>query len=229
MMNPTRVFVSQSFVEWLKWFLCIPGVESLIDEWSKSLTTNENEIIDYCHSKAWANFQSDSQNNLRKQYPHLDLAFTLFVDWFNPLGNKCSGKQVSLGVLALTCLNLPPSMRYKPQYTYLAGIIPAPNQPSMVTMNNVLKPLVNELIELNKTIRIQTYQEPEGQNVRVKLQALLGDVVATHKVAGFTSHSGHKFCSWCEVIKADIAKMEIRKPQNKNSTKALAMRWHDEK
>ncbi|MBW0555342.1 hypothetical protein O181_095057 [Austropuccinia psidii MF-1] len=119
-------------------------------------------------------------------------------------------------------------MQYKPQYTYLAGIIPAPNQPSMVTMNNVLKPLVNELIELNKTIRIQTYQEPEGQNVRVKLQALLSDIIATHKVAGFTSHSRRKFCSWCEVIKADIAKMEIRKPQDKNSTKALAMRWHDE-
>ncbi|MBW0520715.1 hypothetical protein O181_060430 [Austropuccinia psidii MF-1] len=98
----------------------------------------------------------------------------------------------------------------------------------MVTMNNVLKPLVNELIELNKTIRIQTYQEPEGQNVRVKLQALLGDVVATHKVAGFTSHSRCKFCSWCEVVKADIAKMEIRNPQDENSTKELSMRWHDE-
>ncbi|MBW0477427.1 hypothetical protein O181_017142 [Austropuccinia psidii MF-1] len=119
-------------------------------------------------------------------------------------------------------------MQYKPQYTYLAGIIPAPNQPSMVTMNNFLKPLVKKIIELNKTIRIQTYQEPEGENVRVKLKALLVDIIATHKVAGFTSHSGHKFCSWCEVIKADIAKMEIRKPQNENSTKALAMRWNDE-
>jgi hypothetical protein len=60
------------------------------------------------------------------------------------------------------CFNLPPSMRYKPQYTYLAGIVPAPNQPDMVTISNVLSPIVNEVISMLNGKNIITHLYPKG-------------------------------------------------------------------
>ncbi len=39
--------------------------------------------------------------------------FSLGFDFFNPLTNKQAGKKISVGVISVICLNLPPSERYK--------------------------------------------------------------------------------------------------------------------
>ncbi|MBW0594257.1 hypothetical protein O181_133972, partial [Austropuccinia psidii MF-1] len=120
-------------------------------------------------------------------------------------------------------------MQYKPQFTYLAGLIPAPNQPNTSTINNILKPLVDELLKLNQTVNIQTYQHSNGRNVSVKLAALIGNIVATHKVSRFALHSAHRLCSWCEVTKKDIEKVVVGKCRNKRDTLELSIRWHHQK
>ncbi|MBW0481706.1 hypothetical protein O181_021421 [Austropuccinia psidii MF-1] len=184
--KPISIFASQNFSEWLQWFLSLPQIESLIEEWSKSLDTNSSDVVDYCNSAAWQRLSSKVNSDFNIKNNSLFLLFSLFVDWFNPLGNKISGKQNSLGILSLTCLNLPPSVRYKSQYTFVAGMIPAPNQPNMITMSNVLKPLVKDLLELTHPKNFQTHQFPLGRAVVVHLGALIGDVVATHKAAVFS-------------------------------------------
>ena len=80
-------------------------------------------------------------------------------------------------------------MQYKPHYTYLAAMIPAPNQPDMVAISNVLRPFVDKFINMSNGKKMFTHLFPKGQIVEAKLVALLGDVVAAHKVAGFMSHS----------------------------------------
>ncbi|MBW0563110.1 hypothetical protein O181_102825 [Austropuccinia psidii MF-1] len=104
--RPISVFASQSFSEWLEWFLILPEVESFIEDWPQSLVPNSTDVVDYCHLASWNSLRSD----MGKIENSLLLLFSLFVDWFNPLGNKITGKQSSLGILALTCLNLPPSV-----------------------------------------------------------------------------------------------------------------------
>ncbi|MBW0519353.1 hypothetical protein O181_059068 [Austropuccinia psidii MF-1] len=103
--RPFSVYVTQDFSNWLRWFL--PQAEKSIEDWQKSVITTSDSIYDYQHSPAWEVLypQSHKSQNSTK----LELAFSLFTDWFNCLSNKAAGKEVSLGVLALNCLNLPPT------------------------------------------------------------------------------------------------------------------------
>ncbi|MBW0523372.1 hypothetical protein O181_063087 [Austropuccinia psidii MF-1] len=102
--HPHSRYATQRFSDWLTWF--IPEFEDLIDEWKKQVQNKNDSVSDYQQSLAWKNLYPASQQ-LNSSSIHL--SFSLFVNWFNPLTNKLAGKQVSLGILALNCLNLPPT------------------------------------------------------------------------------------------------------------------------
>ncbi|KNZ43946.1 hypothetical protein VP01_9688g1, partial [Puccinia sorghi] len=186
-----------SFSDWLKWLLSLPDVEEKITNYSTQPNSNPSSTNDYIQSRAFRKLASFAKP-ANKNKSTLDLVFTLFVDWFNPLGNKMVGKQVSLGVLALTCLNIPPTTQYKPQFTYVAGIIPAPNQPDMITIKHILRPLVDDFMMLNNGIDITTYQFPNGQ---------------------------YKPCSWCQVSNTQLAEMKIGHLRNRIATLATSRDW----
>ncbi|MBW0545654.1 hypothetical protein O181_085369 [Austropuccinia psidii MF-1] len=202
--KPASILVTQDFSDWLKWF--IPQVEDSIDEWKIKVQDEGLVMCDYQKSPSWKNLYPESHDS---QSSSIQLSFSLFVDWFNPLTNKLAGKQILLGVMALNCLNIPPHIRWKRQNTFISSMIPAPNQPNMITINNVLSYFVDELLKLQLGISILTPKNPNGQNGIVKLGCLIGDLVATHKLAGYASHSANYYCSWCEGHKSDISKLEI--------------------
>ncbi|KAI7961037.1 hypothetical protein MJO28_001526 [Puccinia striiformis f. sp. tritici] len=52
--------------------------------------------------------------------------------------------------------------------------------------------------------------------VYVCVLPLVGDMAATHKVTGFTSHCGTHLCLWCMVAQKDLAKLKLGSPQKKN-------------
>ncbi|KNZ62488.1 hypothetical protein VP01_1264g4 [Puccinia sorghi] len=66
---------------------------------------------------------------------------------------------------------------------------------------------------------------PNDQYVTAKPGALLGDMVATHKVAGFSSHSGKKPCLWCQVSNTQLVEMKIGHLCNRIATLATSRDW----
>jgi hypothetical protein len=140
------------------------------------------------------------------------LLFTLSVDWMNPFGVKAAGVSASVGVIAMCCVNLPLSIRYKPENLILVGVIPGPHEPVLDTINYFLKPIVDDLLILwEKGIRLSGSQISDSmpQIIRVALLALVTDMPASKKVSGSLSHTADAFCSLCDMKRADMANLDM--------------------
>ncbi|MBW0478863.1 hypothetical protein O181_018578 [Austropuccinia psidii MF-1] len=173
--TPSLMYYTRDLVEWIKWLLNLETIESEIENWKNELTQTYH-TCNIQQSLAWKTFSWSESS--RRTPNSLLIAFSLFIDWFSPQGNKIAGKQESLGCLVLTCLNLPPQYRNKPDFTLLYSIIPGPSSPDVITILNILKPLVDELLVIKNSCTVKTQLYPEGRDVYAQLLPLVGDHVA---------------------------------------------------
>ena len=107
------------------------------------------------------------------------------IDWFQPFKHTV----YSVGVVYIAFL------RFKRENIIIVGVIPGPSEPSL-TLNTILAPLVSDLLDLWKGVRLTL---PNGELVTCKC-ALLGvscDLPAGRKVAGFLSYNANLGCSRC--------------------------------
>ncbi|KAG0146728.1 hypothetical protein CROQUDRAFT_701978 [Cronartium quercuum f. sp. fusiforme G11] len=101
------MYTTQPFIPWLKKFL---GQEGIEDQLAESVTASKNysdkAVRDIWDGDVLRMFQ-DLNNNLFVKTSG-NLSFGIYVDWFNPFGNKIMGKKHSVGAIVLFCLSLPP-------------------------------------------------------------------------------------------------------------------------
>ncbi|MBW0528297.1 hypothetical protein O181_068012, partial [Austropuccinia psidii MF-1] len=204
---PIGTYITQTLDTWLRWFLQLDGIEDQMSKWSDEvLAQNDERIIDIQQGNSWKEMKWKTKAEDAKS---LQLCFSLFVDWFNPRHNKLAGKQQSIGIVCMACLNLPPSIRQKFEYVFIAGLMPGPQAPDMSTIGHLMSPLVDDLLAFEGPMNIPTSNFPEGRLIETRLLTLIGDSGARHKVGGFASHSANYMCPWCMIRDTDLSKVKL--------------------
>jgi Transposase family tnp2 len=201
---PVKTFVSFDFKDWFAGLLSRPGYEERMDSVWQSKTSEDGIMHDIFDGEYVRNFKGPDGRSFGLGGEEGHYVFSLSVDFFNPYTNKQSGKKYSTGLISVVCLNLPPSMRYKPENMFLSGVVPGPKEPPLTALNHYLKPLVDDLIDFWEAgVKFsRTYNYETGRLVRCALILLVCDLPGARKAAGFAAFSHEHFCSVCHCTRS---------------------------
>jgi hypothetical protein len=229
---PIRPFVVQDFDSFVGRLLCRPGYEKILDEGTVH-SDQIDELRDIKDGLAICDLKGPDNKTFLDglKRSELRLVWSLSVDWFNPYHNKQAGKKASCGSITMLLLNLPPSLRQKPENIYVHSV--APKGPNIDQVNDFLVPLVR-MMERNYqhgTHYTKTHDNPrEGRSTRSMIAAEVFDLEGVKKVLGHCSFSSnHNFCSHCTRSKADIGNFDWQNwtPRKREDLRAAAVAWRD--
>lgn len=230
--TPRRPYPYRSVFSWIANVFSRAALEPVIGSaWEDTIPSSGGRWTDIMQAPALRDFLGPNGKPYSQQYgTDVHLVFGLFIDWFNPGGNKKAGKSRSIGAIYLVCFNIPPHLRYRPENICLVGIIPGPNEPALHQLNHLLRPLINEMLVLwSNGIRLtQTALHSNGRLVRAVIIPLICDLPALRKTTGFAGHSSKHMCSFCLLKKGNIN--DLNRPWPERSRKDhenIARRWRD--
>ncbi|KAG8716823.1 hypothetical protein FRC09_015154 [Ceratobasidium sp. 395] len=135
----------------------------------------------------------------------LGLSLSLNLDGFRAFRNKFSkGGSYSVNGVYLVVNNFPPHLRTLIENTILAIMIPGPKEPKGYALDQMLEPLVDDLIKLAEGMLLPVYNRQtrrvELYFVHAKLSAVIVDWIARIKCAGQVGvTSEHNHCLFCKM------------------------------
>ena len=141
--QPIKPLVAQDYGDFMAGLLSCPGMKEAMEQ--GTLLNDKYQLWDIKDGTGITEVQGPDgkvfMNRLKRS--DLRLARSLSIDLSNPQGNKTAGKKKLVGSIAMTILNLHPSLWYKPENIYMVGIIPGPKEPFLEEINHFLQPLVD--------------------------------------------------------------------------------------
>ena len=179
---PWKVYVYQSLTTLLKKFISNNEFVQQCKKWKETLAEDNDAMKDIYDGKIWKEFQMYDGKPFLKD-PN-NFALLLNVDWFNPFKHTPG----SVGAIYCAFANLPRELRFKRENVMLIGLIEGEPKHDL---NSILKPAVDELLQLWKGIWISM------KFVRVALICVACDIPAARKIAGFMGHNATRGCSRC--------------------------------
>ena len=108
----------------------------------ESHVARSTKMLHPCHGKAWQQFDDDFPD-FAEDARNVRLGFA--TDGFTPY--KLNAASYSCWPVFWVPYNLPPGVCMKPEYIFLAMVIPGPEHPRK-NLSILLQPLIDELIEL---------------------------------------------------------------------------------
>lgn len=158
--------------------------------------------------------------------------FSLNVDFFNIEGMRIRGAKISVGLISMVCLDLPPEIRYKPEYMYVAGIVPGPNQPSLTDLNPYIEPLVDQMEQSWRrgTRFSRTAGHSSGRLTRSAIAAAVMDLPAARHTSQLASFSSHHFCTVCQCYHtSNLSRIDHTnwKERDNDTLRKHAEEWRD--
>jgi hypothetical protein len=197
--RPILVFHYHHLDDWIRRLLSRCGtIEQVEASWERARKPLPEVASDFWDGSFVRKMEGpDGELLIERRENESTLLFALAVDWFNPYHNKAAGKVASMGVLFMTCLNIPIQERYKDENIYLVGVLPGKRQ--QTTLEHLLAPLVSDLLHYWKEgkLFVGTLSPQDVRLVRCALVQLVCDLPAARKVAGFPSHTARFPCSLC--------------------------------
>lgn len=229
---PTREYLTHSFRHWLAHLYTRPGMDRLLGRDPRSMSLNDGVLRDIWDGEVLRDFEGPVKGKHFLDGDGEDrLVFGINQDGFNPFGNRTAGKMVSVGPIYLVCFNLPPDLRYRPENVFLAGVIPGPGEPSKEQMNELLQPLVSDLLTSWKDgfSYDRTPSSPNGRRVRCALVPIIADLPAARRLAGIGSYSSNHWCSECEQTLQDRNNVDSSSftPRDRKTHIEHAKEWRD--
>ncbi|KAJ3780589.1 hypothetical protein GGU10DRAFT_279114 [Lentinula aff. detonsa] len=221
---PKCLYTTTSFKSWLQCFLSRSSIDKCLNRTFTTKTqcpAQQDRMHDIQDSPFWHSIRP----NMSSPY---DLIFSVYVDWFNPLGNKQAGKQISCGAIVLYCLNLPFDIRFLPENIFVVGMMPAPHGPTVWTIHHILDHYCDSIMEFDLPGKIvQTSIYPDGIRISARVYPNIADLLASKKFTGFGSPSAKYFCTWCTLTKEDIESLDYNSWQLRDgdTVRAQAQAW----
>lgn len=182
-------YVRKSLKDALQRILLRKNIHLQLESWRKR-NMPVGFYGDVYDGRVWKHFVDELLHKKRT------LALMLNFDFFQPF-KHCTD---SIGAIYLVLVNLPRKERYKRENVILAGLIPSlESEPN--TLNTFLSPLISELQDLWKGIRMYTSESPSFKVlVRGALICAACDIPAARKVCGFKGHNANHGCSRCFIF-----------------------------
>ncbi|KAF8670090.1 hypothetical protein RHS04_08678, partial [Rhizoctonia solani] len=182
----------------LKSILERPGILEAINKHREYLRREgkpDNVLEDIQDGELWRNFQKGDTKFFEN--PH-NIGLILMCDGFSP-ATRQGAASYSMGAISMCIANLPPDLRNRPENKILVGVTPGPHEPNVDTINNFLKPMVSELLELWKEGMSITHPDGTLEVVFAALVACACNTPAARKVGGFPGTGARYPCTacWC--------------------------------
>ena len=204
-----RKYLHHDLKDWIARLLSRPGLERYLDRDVFGDTPDpslncfdEEQMRDIWDGSVLREFRGPDGRLFVKEKSRISdgrYIFSLCMDEFNPYHNKQAGKTASVGAIYMVCLNLPPHLRFRVENVFLVGVIPGPKKPSIEQINEILRPLVDDLLIFwNPGVYFsRTFRYARGRLVNCVIIPLVCDLPAVRQMAGFAAHSSTHFCSFC--------------------------------
>jgi len=165
------------------------GTAKLMRSHKENLASS-TKMLHPCHGEAWKQFDADFPNFAEDAR---NVRLGIATDGFTPY--KLNAASYSCWPVFWVPYNLPPGVCMKPEYIFLAMVIPGPEHPGK-NLSILLQPLVDELIELWDGVQTWDASVKRGFKMKASYLWSIHDFPAYGMFAGWSTH-GVFACPQC--------------------------------